>query len=142
VSTVEEELVAFVRARLDERGQHARIASPWPWHLGPEGDEVIAADGILVAEVFALSSNQQRNTAAFIVRCDPKQALADVAAMRVILDEHTHHRSHYNPVEIACGTCASDRHETYYEVNGWCKTVRLLALPFDWHPGYREAWRP
>jgi len=23
-----------------------------------------------------------------------------------------------------------------------CETVRLLALPYSQHPGYREDWRP
>ncbi|MEV7492182.1 DUF6221 family protein [Streptomyces anulatus] len=74
-------LADFLRARYAERRAIAEAASPWPWKINPEDpEEVLASDGILVADVFALSSNQTRNTATFIATNDPADVLADLDA--------------------------------------------------------------
>jgi mannose/fructose/N-acetylgalactosamine-specific phosphotransferase system component IIB len=77
--------VASLRDQLDEDERLIRLQAPWPWHLNAEGDEVWAADDELVADAHALSSNQQRNAAAFIVRFDPARMSIDVANKRLLI---------------------------------------------------------
>jgi len=82
------DLIEKIRAVLDEDERLLRLQCPWPWKLNAEEDEVWAADDELVADAHALSSNQQRNTARFIVRFDPGRAERQIAAMRKILELH------------------------------------------------------
>ena len=80
------DLIRFLRARYDEETALALAASPGPWHTNDEADEVLAADGITVADGFALSGRQLRATTQHIARYDPVRVLAEVAAKRVVLD--------------------------------------------------------
>lgn len=77
-------LVEFLTARLDEDEGIALASAPGPWRLGDDGD-VIAVDGITVAEGFALSGNQLRATVDHIARHDPARVLRQVAAGRALL---------------------------------------------------------
>lgn len=74
-----------------------------------------------------------------MVRHEPRRVLADVAAKRRLLARHAH------PAPRWVGLPRADREERYCmgcdEVFP-CETVRLLALPYSQHPGYREDWRP
>lgn len=76
----------------------------------------------------------------------PDRILADIAAKRAILAEHSYHLvasydSHIKPIpgteRPRCNTCASQ------DENGadWpCDTVRLLAQPYRDHPDWRADW--
>ena len=79
------ELVDFLRARLDEDAELAAAASPGPWRPSEESDEVLAVDGITVADGFALSGRQLRATTDHIARHDPARVLAEVEAKRRLL---------------------------------------------------------
>src|SRR5690606_10817173 len=79
-------ITEFITARLGEDEQQALSASPGPWHLNAEHDEVIAIDGIEVCTAHALSNNQLRNTARHIARHDPARVLREVAAKRKIVE--------------------------------------------------------
>ena len=119
-------IVAFIRERLEEDKQRALAASPGPWHLNAEHDEVIAADDIEVCTAFALSNNQLRNTARFIAHHDPERILRDVEADLAVLFEH-------DEVEC-CSTCLDD-------VDG-CPTFRALAYKHATHPDWQPHWKP
>jgi hypothetical protein len=57
--------------------------------------------------------------------------MADVAAKRRIIDEHSVPWTATDAGTI-CSVCC----------RGWpCKTLRLLALPYAGEPGYQEAWK-
>lgn len=129
------DLVTFLRARLDEREAAAQLAAPWPWKLNAERDEVIAEDDELVANVFALSNNQLRNTATHIALNDPQFVLDDIAAKRQIVE---HIADRLNPEE------ADDRWEgADAETDGMATfTLCALAAPFASHPDYDPAWAP
>lgn len=131
-------LVEFYLARLDEIERVAQAASPGPWSLDADGTEVLATDGVTVAEGFALSGPQLRATVAHIALNDPAYALAEIAAKRRIVALHA----------VRDGTggdwdtdppamCAECNHELHP-----CQTLRLLAAPFAAQPGYDPAWRP
>lgn len=128
-----DDLVAFLRARLDDDERGANLASPGPWHLNPEQDEVWAVDDIEVATAFALSSNQQRNTARHIARHDPARVLREVEAKRRIIEQHPCDDDGFCGDGIGLVGCKW----------AWpCPTVRLLALPYADYSDYREEWRP
>lgn len=103
-----DDLIAFLRARLDEREQRA---NSWPENV--DYDENL-------------------------------WVLADVAAKRKIIDEHS-------PADVGyCPRCQWSAEERDDPAKGdgmkWilapCPTLRLLVLPHADHPDYRAEWRP
>lgn len=119
-----DDLIAFLRARLDEDADLALAASPGPWHPDEEHDEVHAVDDIVVAEGFALSGRQLRATVDHIARHDPARVLAEVEAKRKILTAYENY----------------DREAPELDVPD--SVIRFLALPYADHPDYRDTWRP
>ncbi|MER6534705.1 DUF6221 family protein [Streptomyces sp900105755] len=81
------DIADFLRARYAERRSLAEAASPGPWHANAEGDEVLAVDGITVADGFALSGRQLRATVEHIAAHDPVEAIADLDAKLALLEE-------------------------------------------------------
>jgi len=79
------EIADFLRARYAERRALALAASPGPWHANEEHDEVVAADGITVADGFALSGRQLRATVQHIAANDPIDVIADCDAKLAII---------------------------------------------------------
>lgn len=137
-----DDLVAFLRARLDEDEQIARDATGGPWV-----DEFSAVTGHCVLPPDALDAREYvaktqllaaLPDARHIARHDPARVLREVEAKRQLLDRHKPGR--YGECVTcdvgaqSCGCC------------GWgdfpCDTVRLLALPYAAHGDYREAWKP
>ncbi|MFJ6579226.1 DUF6221 family protein [Streptomyces sp. NPDC091368] len=126
-----DDLIAFLRARLDEDADLALAASPGPWRPDEEHDEVLAVDDIVVAEGFALSGRQLRATVDHIARHGPARVLAEVKAKRKLLDEILWYES---TLEMDRG-CSGDP-----------KTIpaalQVLALPYADHLDYQDTWRP
>lgn len=121
------DLVAFLRARYDEDAEKALAASPGPWSPNAEADEVVACDGITVADGFALSGRQLRATVEHIAEWDPARVLADVDAKRRILERAVAEIESQDPPR-ASAIFASG-------------VLLLLALPYADHPDYRQEWR-
>ncbi|WP_326565092.1 DUF6221 family protein [Amycolatopsis rhabdoformis] len=127
-----DDLIAFLRARLDEDERIAKTADPGPWHADGGGihkghttDEVVDYAG---------------DNAEHIARHDPARVLAEVAAKRLIIELHQPDHKQRD-----CGTCMSRKigyQEDWIEEEWPCKTLCLLALPYADHPDYREEWRP
>lgn len=119
------DMVTWLRQQLDHYEELASGASPGPWHLNAEHDEVLAVDDITVAEGFALSGRQLRATTEHIALHDPTGVLADIEAKRDMLDE-------------------LDRMER--DEIGWDSIEdlmrRMMAVGYAHRPGYKEAWRP
>jgi len=141
-----DDLIAFLRARLDEDADLALTASPGPWRPDEEHDEVLAVDDIVVAEGFALSGRQLRATVDHIARHDPARALAEIDAKRRILALHEPvilraggGAEHFNTTRV-CRSCEPPKQ--FPEAAYPCDTIRLLALPYADHPEYQDAWRP
>lgn len=124
-------LAAFIIARADELEAAALGASPGPWHLNAEGDEVVAVDGVTVAEAFALSGNQQRATAAHIALNDPLHALALAGFVRAVAARWQKARA--------------ERHEcAENEEQAWLlgAVARDLAAVWSEHPDFKPKWNP
>lgn len=147
-----DDLIAFLRARLDDDEAAARVAaaltrSPWT----TEGSTVMCGDGLPVAGI----EDGESATAAHIARWDPVRVLAEVDAKRRILDLHTGehdcpemHTGIY-PADWPAsapwgkaGECWAHPSVEHFEADQPCPTVRLLALPYAGQDGYREEWRP
>lgn len=137
MSTATTDLVAFLRARLDEDHEVARLVlggnaiaaykrgKPLPrWVPSPEGDaSVWDTDGILrVKFVWAREMDH-------IIRHDPARVFAEVDAKRQIVAAYE-----------AAGEPAEDMWGGIAE--GLERAVEMLALPYANHPDYQEAWRP
>lgn len=127
------DLSRFLRARLDEEAALAHGASPGPWHVNDESDEVLAVDGVTVADGFALSGKQLRATAAHIARNDPPTILFEVDIKRQLADRAAQTRAwavgESGAVAGPAVTLAND-------------ILRILALPYADHPDYQEGWKP
>lgn len=149
-----DDLIAFLRARLDEDEQTAQSGDEWtvnnPRNLvaGPTRDE--KAKYHLVAVVV------EDNERAHIARHDPARVLAEVEAKRRIL------RIHNTPAVVSpklaalglregeapeddrsCMGCGLDEMDEPITADvNQCPILRALALPYADHPDYQEQWRP
>ncbi|MGW4422556.1 DUF6221 family protein [Streptosporangium sp. NPDC004631] len=162
------DLIAFFRARLDEDERWALAASPGPWSENAESDEVLAVDGITVADGFALSGNQLRATVAHIARHDPARVLAEVAAKRRLLEQYERVLRSKAANDAAKADLAADlahQEQTGVWAGAGFPDVRLRALRREEdyltamlpvleglvkaevavhadHKDYREEWKP
>jgi hypothetical protein len=160
-----DELVTFLRARLDEDVATAQAAHPGGWcahtvestrvdgRTFPEVTWVsdsVEADGwnepegaYRVVEYFAEvpTGAVTRADAEHIARWDPARVLAEVQAKRRIIDLHKPRGVEGGPpYRWTCTLCdhAPVPWDSYME---WpCLTMRLLAAPYASHPDYRAEW--
>lgn len=161
------ELVAFVRARLDDDAQAARAASeaageeqwigsqesghPWRYeHQGVWGDR---EDGV-ASTAPEVAATGQEAVQSHIARHDPARVLAEVDAKRRIADLHSvvyreigwleDGQEEHDEIPV-CGLCVP-KHSHYQHredvPEGPCLTVRLLALAWSDHPEYRPERAP
>jgi hypothetical protein len=80
--------------------------------------------------------------------CDyPARVLAECEAKRRIVARHRHEptavviaRAWGNETRtlMDCDTCCET--EEYADTDGWCSTLRLLAIIYSDHPDYRQEW--
>ncbi|MGW4127974.1 DUF6221 family protein [Amycolatopsis japonica] len=116
-----DDLIAFLRARESDREQRAK---DWTDAQQPHEEHEIGE---------CPTCDRRRRAIVNMLEHDeidePEFVLADVAAKRLIIDEHSDQHE-----------CA-DPHATDYPYKG-CRTLRLLALSHADHPSYREEWRP
>jgi hypothetical protein len=128
------DIADFLRARYAERRALAEAASPGPWHANAEHDEVLAADGITVADGFALSGRQLRATVDHIAANDPEAVIADCDTKLAIVKHMD------ETVKFAEGDTEVDH---YGALDAADQTLRHLAQPFAGHPDHKgEEWAP
>jgi len=135
-----DDLVAFLRARLDEEKAGAKAATDGPWAAwdGP----ALHGLGDLIHPV--LTPGQKPGSRASIVTAswldaehiashDPARVLAEVEAKRQLVEAYA---------EVA----ANDVDEPYEYAYGWANglglAVRCLASSYASHPDYRAEWAP
>jgi hypothetical protein len=112
-----DDLVQFLRARLDEDERRARRAIDGPRNQFVSADEDI--DPLLFDEdgTFALPAR-------VLAEVDAKRRIVDRMAGMLAAAEGDSEVDHYGGLDAAEGT------------------LELLALPFADHPVYRDEWRP
>lgn len=142
------DLVAFLRARLDEDERAARAATSGPWRYDADkmwnlpgmhfGEEFIGAGpvgkAICVAGTGPADDPQSMADAAFIARHDPARVLREVEAKRDVIvrceDQAMLLADHMGGIL------------TKHLVQELLTVVRVLALPYADHEDYRTEWAP
>jgi hypothetical protein len=132
---VTDDLVQFIRARLDEEKRDAHAAADG----APGADWGVMADDI--EQVLTSTSNGVTHTPlvqfgaddpvavlTHIARHDPARVLTGIEAKRRLVDDMA---------KIVGGDYIDDGEPVLAE---WA--LLLLALPYADHPDYREEWRP
>lgn len=151
------DLVAFLRARLDEDEQQATLArmrrdwdpktderpvGPSAGQWSAEGEEV-SGDGILIVEQEGWHNAEQAN---HIARWDPARVLAEVQAKRAIVDRYEDERSRRDAYRSPLAREAEDHKAVHDRRTQEARSrvaedvVRLLALPYVDHLEYRQEW--
>lgn len=137
MTTVTDDLVAFLRARLDERKNlilngwdsdgKALIASMW---TGGEPGYTTVAAGSGDDDDWHADGREVESPRHVMVLFDPARELRRIEADRLLVDECARllrpDAGISDPAEIDPGSWA---------------TLRVLALPDDDHPDYRPEWR-
>ena len=135
------DLIAFLNARIEEDEQAARAATPGPW---------AALDGGVMSiddeswPVTSTETDRERGDRVHIARHDPARVLADVETKRRIIEEHLPWSGKQNDDGVYCSTCVGYPIDSrgHIGVTWPCPTLRLLALPYAGHEGYRAEWAP
>ena len=134
-----DDLVAFLRARLDEDEAAAKAAAKTTaaqWR--PDGHWVLYEHPDDSTQAVALNEDFDREPIAHIARHDPARVLAEVAAKRAILARH-HPQDHALHGRL-CAWCSSTSVSLYQK---WpCPDARDLAAVYASHPDYRPEWKP
>ncbi|MDP8927930.1 MAG: DUF6221 family protein [Actinomycetota bacterium] len=128
-----DDLVTFLRARLDEIEQAARAVKPLanvPVIGGPQRQEFTHGRLTFAAEDGYPKRLADQEAAAHFSRHDPARVLADVEAKRQVVELHDDQHD-----------CPGNPPAYEFPYPG-CATLRALALPYETHPDYREEWRP
>lgn len=137
-----DDLVQFLRDRLNEDERAAQRADPGQWIFRTLGRHDLAAVKTETG-MAQLDGSRATANAVHMTRHDPARVLREVEAKRRMLDEHTPARPPGRPnMERHCLSCTTA--QTWDEASGesTCLTLRLLALPYADHPDYRNDWRP
>lgn len=125
------DLVAFLRARLDEREAKARAAAEdtgsGHWHYDPAGHVLSRYEGDFVATGSQDFLEPERGE--FIADNDPAGVLAEVDAIRAVVDWVVEARAFFWDTD---GTLMPSG----YRILG------PLAAVYADHPDYRKEWRP
>lgn len=132
-----DDLIAFLRARLDGDERVARSAWPGPWTATPNGEGASELHGPQILSSSPPPVLAEDADAQHIARWDPARALVEVDARRRIIAQYEAICEQVsNPVSAA-------NFERAYAMKGELRDVlELIALPYADHPDYREEWRP
>lgn len=118
-----DDLVAFIRARLDEDAEHVSRLHTLKVELAERHQE-------------PWSKAKLENDALLELGAFSRQLRYDVDAKRQIIAEH-------RVIDDRCHVCtAIHREGQARRFRAPCPTLRLLATPYAWHPDYRESWKP
>jgi hypothetical protein len=148
-----DELLAFLRAQLDEDERVAREtaghgSTTWKAGLHRWRGRIEADDAALIVRDVDLVDAEH------IARWDPARVLAEVEAKRRVLDLHNPQPTGYvdgvythgETGQLQCEHCAEQCHSgsgmsrDMPDAPWPCPTVRLLAQPYAGRPGWREEW--
>jgi len=137
-----DDLVQFLRARLDEDEQ--AIEAPETW---TEFDETQGTRRVDVDHSFErVTACTRAWRGVHIARHDPARVLREVEAKRQVLKLHERVTlragggAQYFDTTTVCRSCEPSYQ--FPELSWPCATLRLFALPYADHPDYQETWKP
>jgi len=131
-----DDLVQFLRDRLDEDERIAKAAGGAPWEASVPGMVHVSAPaqretrGLRAQGYVAVVEHAERQQ--HIARHGPARVLADVDAKRRIIDRAAGTRA------WAIGESGRSAGPAVSLAND---TLRALALPYADHPAYRQEWK-
>lgn len=144
-------ITEFLLARIAEDEELAKGATPGPWTTMTEetadGENIYytVEHGTEQLCDMALTSRQGWHDAEHIAHHDPARVLAECAAKRAIIEEHS--PVDYSGIGMkspnACNLCGVEKTMSDWEwdENSYpCNTLRALAAIYADHPDYQEAW--
>jgi hypothetical protein len=137
---VSRELVAFLRARLDEDEAVAQAAPPGPWAEDASHSVVDATGARVIYSVNGGTLHPTLAVRAHVLGNDPARVLREVAAKRGIVECHEPWVAANG--DTICGRCGREHIDGRPGGHFPCQTLRLLALPYADHPEYRQEWTP
>lgn len=146
------DLIAFLRACLDEEERVAQVATPGPWRIDARNPNVVREPApidwvgvaghrldmppIFTGQTSSRARSQWIGDARHIAAWDPARVLAEIAAKRAILD-------HLDLDDAGCEDCGvpDDVHlETCQGYRPNWQIARLLAQPYRGWPGWSDDW--
>lgn len=153
-----DDLVAFLRARLDEDEATVSYAGPArvAWLTLHDGEgrmlytTVAASDGD--GDPWVADGKEVAEPALARVVYDPARALREVEAKRAVLERHCIDVAKVSapPYDPYTGERRPDEYNVDCVVCGWvshnpgqaCYTLHALAAVYSGHPDYRDEWKP
>jgi hypothetical protein len=132
---VDDSIVTFLNARLDEREARARAvednSAPWVGQWKADGNHALRTYNDWVLAYLPGARPFAPGVLAHIADNDPAYVLADVASKRQVVRLHS-------PCvdEPECHVCGP------HGTSGACLTLCLLVLPYAGHAAYDERWKP
>ncbi|MGW8366982.1 DUF6221 family protein [Streptomyces wedmorensis] len=134
-----DDLIAFLRARLDDDEQTARAAKPGPWHVEedtPSSTRWVANEERTLEVGLGYVGNRTESDAEHIARHDPTRVLRATEGLRGLLQRYEEPESSPDlPDSI-------NRLTVNVERQVLAVAFQYLALPYSDHPDYRDEWRP
>lgn len=124
------DLVAFLRARLDDDERIAAAVDSTPWLQGEHGSPEWDHHLVYVDDDVRIFHDLTEEEAAHVARHDPARVLAEVAAKRAILDRYERHEWWSSGSNEYVG----GMDQAYEEV------LRLLVQPYAGHPEFHPSW--
>lgn len=132
-----DDLVQFLRERLDEDEAMALEAPPGPWHIGNAVDPTQPCHVHTFPGVHMVADGLNWLVAEHIARHNPARVLAEVEARRQVLCDLE--QAEFTLSVAGPGTPPHDLMTG--AVNLLRRTVRLLAVPYGDHPAFKPEWR-
>lgn len=133
-----DDLIAFLRARLDDDERIARAATDGPWTIRSLGRHDLSTVVKGVELLAQIDGSRAASNSVHMAVHDPARVLAEVDAKRRILDAYEEVAAKFT--ESWSAVVAYDR--LAGAMNSLRRTIELLALPYADHPDYQDAWRP
>jgi hypothetical protein len=130
VGTVMDELVQFLRARLDDDESYARNSFGDHNGAGPEWHE-LWSEALNIGDDEDLVMTNDSQVSRFMERHDPARVLREVEARRRIV---------YLAVQVPSLTGKFDLFDNSRD--GWAEVLKQLAVSYSDHRDYRAEWRP
>lgn len=140
-TSARDDLVTWLREQIAEDRRLAEAANGGPWHVNNETfvESIYSADDTCVigggrwgGEASVFDSNAD---ALHIARHDPRAVLAQCDAHEKLLDLHPQSTE----LSWLCELCGGEGQNI--DCAYPCDTLRVTALAYQHHPGFREEWR-
>ncbi|MEU3903282.1 DUF6221 family protein [Streptomyces goshikiensis] len=116
----------WISQQIAAREAAAATCPPWPWMFDADEEVVLAADGIEVADIHALSNRQLRAAGEFIAANGPQVTLRRCAADRKILEIHRYAGGD-SWDQYSCHGCGYDDTGYLVDHTNECETLQALA---------------